>query len=989
MPEIRPKYRPQIRLQTFRIRMNTGSTFSKIFLEHSGKVSDKWESYLYTYDNILPEFKPKPIRLLEIGVQNGGSLEVWAKYFQAAQQIIGCDVHQDVGTLTFKDPRIRAVVGNATDPETLQTVDPESTGFDVIIDDGSHISKDIIQSFALLWPSVRPGGLYVVEDAQCSYYPEFGGSLHHPNSCISFFKIVADWINKEHWHAEDQNTDRLKKVFTSHGIPAPDTSSFATIESISFHNSIIAIRAQPDNIQQGIGHQLVRGEQEAIMPGRRNLDQRDYARINFSQAPPPAEYIKSPEEREASLQAQNHSLNQKLEFAYRAQDTLREALSRARATVSAQTPRISELESLNATKDSQLAHLHQVVTDYGNELQRIAHSQSWRLTGPLRTVGNQARRIRRALADGLRVIRARGGFTQSAAIALRTLRNESPAALMAKYQRERRMNELAYGPASSHPGSDLPTIEGGPLISIIVPTYNTPAEYLNACIRSVQNQAYPNWQLILVDDCSPNSEIRGLISAHADQDPRIESVFRKSNGHISAATNCGLEKAKGEYVTVLDHDDLLTTDALYWVAKEVLKKPDLDYIYSDEDKVSADGKSFFGPFFKPDWSPEYMLSMMYTCHMSVFRTNLLKDLGGYRSDYDGAQDYDMTLRVVAKTQNIAHIPKILYHWRVWENSTAASVDAKPYANNCQIRALENYLALTGDTYEFAENPRPGHHTVVFKPRRESLISIVIPTANGTLVVDGRKEVHIDAIIDTILSLSTYPNYEIVVVHNGDLSEEQNHRMTSHAKIRLVEYTMGESFSLAEKINQGCDAAAGEFLVIMNDDIRMITPDWMERMLGVAQRDGVGVVGAKLLFPDRKIQHAGVVLLGGLPGHAYYELPEETEGYALSAEVDRNYLAVTGACQMTPKALFQEVGGYSPRYPLNYNDVDYCLKLHQKGLRAVCLANVKMFHYEGVSKDGGRTVGEGELERFLEDWSETFPFDPYYNPNLCQRTPYGL
>jgi len=535
--------------------------------------------------------------------------------------------------------------------------------------------------------------------------------------------------------------------------------------------------------------------------------------------------------------------------------------------------------------------------------------------------------------------------------------------------------------------TDQYIIKNGPLIGIIVPIYNTPPQFLFECIQSVRQQIYPKWQLILVDDNSTHGDVREIMGQFESQDERIKAVYRKENGNISAAVNEGLRLVNADYFTVLDHDDTISSEALYCVAETILHNPSVDYIYTDEDKLHQNGTYTFGPFYKPDWSPEYMLAMMYTCHMSVFRTALVKELGGYDSEFDGAQDYELTLRVISKTHNIIHIPRVLYHWRVWHHSTASNLDAKPRAFQRQRSALDNYLNALGENFEIHDSKQIGHHEVTFLPRDHSKISIVIPTANKAMTIDGRKENHADAVIDSILSKSTYDNFEIVLVHNGNLTEEQTLKFKGLG-VKLLTYD-SETFSLAEKINLGCREASGEYLLILNDDIRVITPDWLEKMLGMVQRDGVGVVGAKLLFPDNTIQHAGVVILGGLPGHVYYRQPRDMYGYAMGNVFNRNYIAVTGACQLTPKKLFWETGGYDERYPLNYNDIDYCLKLHFAGFRSVSMANVELYHYEGVSKEGGRTVSEDEINQFLSDWAQKLRCDPYYNPNLNQTTPYGF
>lgn len=655
--------------------------------------------------------------------------------------------------------------------------------------------------------------------------------------------------------------------------------------------------------------------------------------------------------------------------------------------VAAREGQISSLNQAVLERDGRIAGLNRAIPE-------IRAGRSSRLGALLQSIAHQVYRVDAATRFGITIMQASGGPGALIKKVYKTLCCEGIRGLRLRVERVfvyyRATGQSPYMaremPSKETPIQQIDEVTDGPLISVLLPVYNPPIAMLEAAINSVCKQTYKNWELCIVDDRSSNLGVIELLKRYAILDSRIKIRFREQNGHISAALNTALDLCKGGFVTVLDHDDMLDLSALNWVAKTIKENPLVDYIYSDEDKVSKDGLLFFGPFFKPDWSPEYFLSMMYTCHLGVYRTKLVRDIGGYRSDFDGAQDYDLALRVLMQTEKIIHIPQVLYHWRVWENSTAHSIQAKPYAENRARKALEEYLCAKEERFLIAEGPRPGHHRVVFMPNEKSLISIVIPTANGHIEIDGELENHLNAVISSIISKSTYQNYEILIVHNGNLGDEQVSTLRKFENIQLIHYE-AETFSLSEKINLGCSSARGEYLVIMNDDIRVISENWLEMMLGMVQREGVGVVGPKLLFPDGTIQHAGVVLLGGLPGHAYYQWPQEAEGYALGAQVDRNYIAVTGACAMTPKWLFEDVGGYSPRYPLNYNDIDYCLKVYEKGYRSVCLAGVILTHYEGVSKEGGRSVSTSEIQKFSADWGMKYPYDPYYNPNLNQRIPY--
>lgn len=925
----------------------------ELYAAHTGKVSDKWALYLDEYDRLFDSWRDKPVRLLEIGVQNGGSLEIWRRYFPRAQAIVGCDINPDCARLGYGDPRIELVVADACDAAACAGLWENHPEFDIVVDDGSHFSGDIVRAFLLHFPRLAGGGLYVVEDLHCSYWDKFDGGLYDPYSAIAFFKRLVDIVNHEHWGIDKPRAEVLRGLLRHHGCEGDPEEIVAAVQGVAFSNSVCVVRKAGEEANT-LGEQIVGGESEIVVPGRKRLHGRAYGLSAYfwqsgnpwsTRPAPPDEMLP---ETEAALAA-------------------------AQAGLDAAAQRCTALAA---------------------EVAALRASTSWRLTAPLRRLGAALKRLPAAGRFAAGLLRRVGGPRQGVHLLLRVAKREGWSGVAFKAR-----NVLRYWRASGEapPGPrryplpaaealDPEVVAGGPLITVLMPVFDTPAELLEAAIASVLQQAYGRWELIIVDDRSAAPHVAPMLRRFAALEPRIRLVFRERNGNISSALNAGLDLAAGDYLTVLDHDDLLDPAALWWVARTVLEHPEADYIYSDEDKVSEDGQFCYGPFFKPDWSPEYFLAMMYTCHMSVFRTALVREAGGYRPAFDGAQDYDLTLRVLAKTSKVLHIPRVLYHWRAWEGSTARSLAAKPYAEERARRALAEFLTARGESFEIRPGPLPGHHNVVFLPRSEPLVSIVIPTANGSISVRGVTERHLDGVVASIYQRSRYRNFELIVVHNGNLLPAQEEALARCERLLPVRYEAAR-FSLSEKINLGARHASGDYLVIMNDDIRVISEDWLDQMLGMAQREGVGVVGAKLLFPDQTIQHAGVVLLGGLPGHAYYQWPRSSDGYALGAKVNRNYLAVTGACAMTPKALFDRVGGYSERYPLNYNDVDYCLKLHCLGYRSIFLANVELYHYEGVSKAGGRSVAVHEINRFVEDWGSLFRHDPYYNPNLSQHAPY--
>lgn len=522
-----------------------------------------------------------------------------------------------------------------------------------------------------------------------------------------------------------------------------------------------------------------------------------------------------------------------------------------------------------------------------------------------------------------------------------------------------------------------------PVISVLMPVFESNERWLRRAIESVTTQYYPRWELCIADDRSEAPHVRRILEEYASRDRRIKTVYRDTNGHIAAASNSALALASGEFVALLDHDDELAPDALLEMALAHNRNPAADMFYSDEDKID-ERDVCSDPFFKPDWSPEYLLACMYTCHLGVYRTSLVRELGGFRTEATGAQDYDLALRLVSKSPNVVHIPKVLYHWRMHEKSTAQAGENKDYAYPAARWALQEHLNRSPFEGEVLAGPRYGFHRVRFRVRDEPLVSIVIPSAGRIASFDGQRIDLLRECVCSILGTSTWRRFEIIVVDNGDLRPEL--REWLDPRVRLITY-QEKPFNLARKINLGAAQAEGEHLLLLNDDTRVVTPDWIQDLLQYSQQPAIGAVGAKLLFPGGRIQHAGIILLDGNPGHAYYDQPEDEPGYFVSAQVARNYLAVTGACLMTRREVFEEVGGFSEEFSLNYNDVDFCLKLHQRGYRIVYVPEAVLYHYESLSKEGAGGVSAEELDRFHNKWGQHYLVDPYYNPNLPADSPY--
>jgi len=525
-----------------------------------------------------------------------------------------------------------------------------------------------------------------------------------------------------------------------------------------------------------------------------------------------------------------------------------------------------------------------------------------------------------------------------------------------------------------------------PLFSIVTPVYNTPPDVLAALLRSVCKQRFEDWELCLVDDCSTEPHVREMLEQAAGEDERIRVGGREENGGIVAASNDALAMAQGEFVVLLDHDDELHPAALARVAEAIAATPEADYVYTDEDKIDRAGRRS-GPFFKPDWSPERMRTQMYTCHLSVMRRRLVEEVGGFDAEFEGSQDWDLVLKVTERARAVVHLPEVLYHWRMLETSTAgAGEEAKPWAFEAGTRAIQahcNRIGLPAEAERDLEKPGVYH----LRPRlqREPLVSIVIPTAGGSREVRFQQVTLIEHCVRSIVETSTYENYEIVCVTDRIVGQDLIERLRAIAGERLRIAPFEGPFNFSEKINRGVLHSKGERLLLLNDDTEMVTPDWIERMVMYTELEEVGAVGARLIWEDGRPQHVGILFEnGGYPGHIYRGFSPDFPGYSNNVFVAQNYLAVTAACLMTTRAAFDDVGGFSPVFPNNYNDMDFCLKLCNSGRRVVYDPDTLLYHFESSSRE--TDVEEWEKEALRARWLGLTAVDPSTNPGLRHGLP---
>jgi GT2 family glycosyltransferase len=509
-----------------------------------------------------------------------------------------------------------------------------------------------------------------------------------------------------------------------------------------------------------------------------------------------------------------------------------------------------------------------------------------------------------------------------------------------------------------------------PLISVLIPVFNTAEAWLRRAVESVRSQVYDNWEICLVNDGSTNDAVRSILDSYAGSDRRIRVKHLPANLGIAGASSEALAMAEGEFVALLDHDDEITPDALWEIVRRLNRNPDVDLLYSDEDKLSSDG-SRIDPFFKPEWSPDLLLSMNYIAHFCVFRRTVLESVGGFRPGYDGAQDYDVMLRFTERTERIAHIPKILYHWRVIPGSSAEFPAAKPHALENGRRAIEDALRRRGRPGAVYAHS-PGKYLVRYEIRDSAKISVIIPTRDHWELLKR--------CLASIEERTRYSTYEIIIVDNGSTDPQTVQYLDAlSSDHRVLRYP--KPFNFSALINFGAAHATGEYLLLLNDDTEAIAPEWLTAMVEQAQRPEVGVVGGKLLYPDKTIQHAGVLVgyFGGA-GHAFRNLPDNGTAYFGFADVVRNCSAVTAACMMVRRPVFQQIGGFDETLGVVYNDVDFCMRVRKQGYLVIYTPLAVLWHLESASR--GRLRPSKEEDLFYRRWREWIDRgDPYYNPNL--------
>lgn len=658
-----------------------------------------------------------------------------------------------------------------------------------------------------------------------------------------------------------------------------------------------------------------------------------------------------------------------------------------------------EIAKVAREKDTHIHNLNLTI-------QALQGSTSWLVTAPLRKSIVLTKRLKKGLQLISLLIKRGGGLQKTLKKTHSIWKKQGTAGILARLRWLGRQENLAFVGQETRPVPDrhdyalwvkyYDTIDAsararlmeemghsksGPLISIIMPVYNPPLDLLREAIDSVKTQLYPNWQLCIADDASTNPEVLAYLKSLSIADPRIDVVFRQENGHISRASNSALDIAKGQYVALMDNDDLLPEHALFWVARTVLENPGVGLIYSDEDKIDTQGQRS-SPYFKSDWNEYLFRSQNMVCHLGVYRRDLVNEVGQFRVGFEGAQDYDLALRCIEKLSRdeIVHIPRVLYHWRMHSGSTAMAGDEKPYAALAGVKALDEHLQRKGNIGTTELLPMGMYRVHYQLPDVLPMVSLIIPTRNAHALVKQ--------CIDSIKQLTSYPNYEIILVDNGsDEPESIKYFEEINQEENIVVLRDDSPFNYSALNNKAVKIARGELVGLINNDIEVISKNWLGEMVSIALQPNVGAVGARLWYPDDRLQHGGVVVgIGGVAGHSHKYLPKGDYGYFCRAALTQEFSAVTAACLIIRKSIFEQVSGLDEtNLKVAFNDVDFCLRVQEAGYINVWTPYSEMYHHESATRGTEDTPEkkerfETEVMYMKSRWPD-IQNDYAYNPNL--------
>ena len=956
---------------------------------------------------------------MEIGIQNGGSLEIWSKYFENATFLVGCDINPDCTKLQYDDARISVVVADANTNVAQQAILKHTHEFNIIIDDGSHRSSDIIKTFSRYFDYLSDNGVFVIEDLHCSYWQEFEGGLYDPYSSISFFKCLTDIVNYESWGVDKTRKNRLAHFSEKYAIEFNE-NMLAQIHSVEFVNSVCIIRKSAAN-RSLLGQRIIAGDEANVLPEIMDGRGMSFEVLNQEESLSGTQKFLSEIDSQnkikeaAQLNERVKQLQEDLHDALISKDasitTLKQLLSKKDECILQldrdlvlQESRLRELGQKSEGREADAARTlsnlersinekQQTITQLTETVEAYLQSTSWKITKPLRIGG----RIIRATIYPFRLIKSGirhgGGVTNTLKKAKRIYVNEGFAGI----QRSIRVITHGHGIANHEllqknvvTSTDIArqifheqqteftydelrdkteSLSYKPLISVLMPVYNTPAKWLIRAIESLQDQVYENWELCVVDDCSATDEQRQILERFAQKDVRVKYHFAPKNQGISASSNIALEMAAGEYIALIDHDDEVTPDAFYWIAKSINEEPGADFIYTDECKIDdTQDRNLFQFIFKPKWSPELMFNGMLTGHLTAYKAEIVKKIGGFRAQFDFSQDYDLALRVSEVAKKIIHIERILYLWRAIPGSAARG--GKDFAKESNIAALNDFLK---------RNHVPG---VASALAHANCVTVNIPdNVRVSIIIPSDSYENLKLAIVSIIEKTDFSNYEIVAVCNSPLADKLSNEFSDINKYVFSRYDKKYNFS--DKCNQGARDASGEFVVFYNDDVFPIERNWLTKLIEYLYIPGVEATSPKLLHKDKTIQYAGMISgTPGLCGTAYNGIPVDADDNFLSLhKYVRNISILSGACCALRKKIFLEIGGFDAiNTPDGHSDVDLSYKLLDAGYRCVYTPYSLLFHIGNHS--WGYKKDKYKADIFcLKRWGRYISQDDYFTDSM--------
>ena len=893
----------------------------EIFWCHDNKSSDKWENYIDVYTQFFEVFlkQNSPISLLEIGVQNGGSLEIWKKYFPAGSTFVGLDVNPECAKLDFESG-INVFCCDASNKKQLNKKLKDDQ-FDIIIDDGSHKSEDIIAAFKNCFLRMKPGGLFIIEDLHCSYDAAYQGGFRAEGAAQEFLKNLTDALNYQYIPANEIATLKDGKTFHLYS---------QRIESIHFYDSIVVIKFHKVFADHNYKRYLT-GHHQSIYNNLKDLER------NLNHTKHPLVVSRS----------MFFEVNPDYQSKVLVEPPIFTLLKDSNSYLFKYTKLWQASKPIGQKKSKACLFMQQKTSNKETKSKFKRFCKKWKksIKKRLHYVGLGPKPLKNS--------------TEPHKLSTRfiDIPVEKNFIIAAKNVRDRFDFTNNYN-----------FINNGDIkFTILITVFDTPPQFLERLFQTLLLQSYQNFEIVVVVDFSKPPYIREILTRFSDIDNRIKVIYNDKNLGISGSSNAGLQIALGDYIAFVDHDDELTWDALQSVVECIKEHPQADVVYSDECIIDENGCPL-QIFAKPDWSPMLLTNDMYIAHLMVCRTSLVKEIGGFRSRYDFSQDYDLALRITEKTDNIYHIAKPLYGWRAIATSGAAG--GKDYAKVTNILALQS----AADRRNWNGKAKPlsfGNRIEWDESGKEPMVSIIIPSDNIE---------NIRASLNSILTRTDYTNYEILVVTNSKIIDQLK---SENQTISFVNYD--KPFNFSDKCNQGAMQAKGQFLAFFNDDVRIINDDWLKQLVHVALIKGVGAVAPKMLYSNGTIQHAGMVTgVRRLVGTAFHAVPDIQHPYFNMADQIREVSLLCGACLLVSAKTFSQVGGFDSEHtPIAHSDVDLCFKIRELGQTCIYQPDSKLTHLGHLSigkleKNVSPKIDKSDIY-LLKRWPEQVANDPYFTP----------